>query len=192
VLRSIRVIDPLQPFGLELARFAIRPATLADADDIARVQTESWQQAYRGILPDRVLDHIDVGQRAASRRSILRDTSSLHLVAYETTRGELVGFCDAGVARRRGPWAGEVYAIYLLHHARRYGLGRELFERVIPWLVGCGLPSMIVWVLERNTHARRFYEALGGRSGPRLASSVGGFPVVEVGYVWERLPTSRR
>jgi hypothetical protein len=46
---------------------------------------------------------------------------------------------------------------------------------------------MIVWVLENNHHARRFYEAMGGRAGSTLQSRVGGFPVVELSYVWDRL-----
>jgi GNAT superfamily N-acetyltransferase len=82
---------------------------------------------------------------------------------------------------------GEVYRMYLEHHARRHGLGREMFEQVTAWLRGQGLRSLIIWVLDNNHHARRFYEAMGGQAGQRVASSVSGFPVVELAYVWERL-----
>ena len=47
--------------------------------------------------------------------------------------------------------------------------------------------SLIIWVLEANIHARRFYEAMGGREGARVQSSVRGFPVVELSYVWDAL-----
>jgi GNAT superfamily N-acetyltransferase len=77
--------------------------------------------------------------------------------------------------------------MYLEHHARRHGLGREMFEQVTAWLRGRELRSLIIWVLDNNLHARRFYEAMGGRAGRRMASSVSGFPVVELAYVWERL-----
>jgi GNAT superfamily N-acetyltransferase len=176
-----------QPYALDTDRFAIRRARLADAEPIARVYTSSWQTSYRGILPDAVLDRMDVGQRVASRRQILQDPATLTLVAHDTTRGTIVGFCDAGASRRPGRWAGEVYAIYFEHHAKRFGLGREMFAQVMSWLRSGGMPSMIVWVLENNPHAHRFYEAMGGRPGPRIGSSVGGFPVVELGYVWDRL-----
>jgi GNAT superfamily N-acetyltransferase len=181
------VVDPSSPFAVDTARFAIRAATLADAEAIARVYVDSWRSSYRGILPDALLDRIDVGQRTASRRRILRDAAGLNLVAYETTHRELVGLCDAGPSRRPGPWAGEVYAIYLLHHARRHGLGRDFFARVMAWLRARQMTSMIVWVLENNPHARRFYEALGGRVGPRVSSRLGDVAVVEVAYVWDRL-----
>lgn len=173
--------------GISLARFAVRPARLDDAEAIARVHVASWRAAYEGILPPYVLDRLDVGQRLATRRRILREGGGLHLVATDTTHGDVVGFCDAGPSRRGGPLQGEVYAIYLLHRVRHHGIGREMFDEVMAWMRGAGLRSMIVWVLENNPHARRFYEALGGRASERIDSSVGGFPVIEVGYVWDRI-----
>ncbi len=170
-----------------MSRFAIREATSADAEGIARAHTASWQASYRGILPDVVLDRIDVGQRVETRRKILRDRSVFQLVAYDVTHGDIVGFCDAGPSRRHVPVAGEVYAIYLVQHAKRHGLGAEMFERVQAWLVASSMRSMIVWVLDNNHHARRFYEAMGGRPASRIQSRVGGFPVVEMSYVWDRL-----
>jgi GNAT superfamily N-acetyltransferase len=85
------------------------------------------------------------------------------------------------------PYAGEVYAIYLAHRAKRHGLGQEMLDRVQAWLVANEMRSMIIWVLENNHHARRFYEAMGGREGSRLQSRVGGYPVVELSYIWDRL-----
>ena len=169
-----------------MSRFAIRDAMAGDAEGIARAQTDSWQTSYRGILPDTVLERIDVGQRADTRRKIFSDKSILQLVAYDVTHGDIVGFCDAGASRRNVPYKGEVYAIYLVQHAKRYGLGTEMFERVQAWFTRQDIHSMIVWVLEDNHHARRFYEALGGRATSRLQSRVGGFPVTELAYVWDR------
>src|SRR5262249_43694923 len=133
------------------------------------------------------LDRIDVGQRVDTRKRILRDRSVFQLVAYDLTHGDIVGFCDAGPSRRRVPFDGEMYAIYLVHHAKRHGLGQQMFERVQAWLAANDMRSMIVWVLENNHHARRFYEAMGGRVSSRLQSTVGGYPVIEVAYVWDRL-----
>jgi GNAT superfamily N-acetyltransferase len=169
-----------------MTRFAVREAVLDDAEGIARVHTDSWQTSYRGILPDTEHDRIDDGQRADSRRNILRDLSVFQLVAYDVTHGDIVGLCDAGPSRRHVPYAGEVYAIYLAHRAKRHGLGQEMWERVQAWFVASDMRSMIVWVLENNQHARRFYEAMGGRQGSKLQSRVGGYPVVELSYVWDR------
>jgi GNAT superfamily N-acetyltransferase len=173
--------------ALAQERFGVRPARAGDARAIAAVLVASWRDSYHGILPDAVLGRLDVGERTRSRQEILRSGDGLQLVAVDTTFGEVVGFCDAGPSRRPGPWQGEVYAIYLARHAKRYGLGTRMFEDVMAWLHGTGARSMVVWVLEHNGHARRFYEALGGVAGPKVRSSVDGFGVIEVGYVWEEL-----
>ena len=170
-----------------MSRFAIREATLGDAEGIARASTDSWRSSYRGILPDHVLDRIDLEHRADKRRAILRDRSVFQLVAYDVTHGDIVGFCDAGPSRRRVTHAGEIYAIYLVHHAKRHGLGTEMFEKVSSWLRANEMASMIVWVLANNTHARRFYESMGGRVGTQFRSSVSGYAVTEQAYVWDRI-----
>jgi GNAT superfamily N-acetyltransferase len=169
-----------------MSRFAVREARLGDAEAIARAHTQSWQTSYRGILPESVLDRIDVGQRAESRRRILENAGIFQLVAYDVTHGDIVGFCDAGRARRHVPYAGEVYALYLVQHAKLHGLGREMLERSQAWFAANNRRSMIIWVLEHNQHARGFYAAMGGRPGPTTRSTVGGFPVTEVSYVWDR------
>jgi GNAT superfamily N-acetyltransferase len=168
-------------------RFAIRPARLTDAEGIARAHTASWRTSYRGILPDAVLDRIDVDQRTSSWRRVLQDPRVLTLVAYDVTHHDIVGFCDAGPSRGSTGYAAEVYRIYIEHHAKRYGLGREMFEQVTDWLRAQRLPSLIIWVLDNNHHARRFYEAMGGRAASRMPSTVSGFPVTELAYVWDRL-----
>jgi GNAT superfamily N-acetyltransferase len=170
-----------------VSRFGIREAGVEDAAGIAITHVESWRTSYRGILPEAVLDRMEIEHRADKRREILADRSVFQLVAYDLTHGDIVGFCDAGRARRRVRYDGEVYALYMMHHAKRHGLGTLMFERVQAWLNANDMHSMIVWVLENNHHARRFYEAMGGRPAATLQSRVSGFPVIERSYVWDRI-----
>jgi L-amino acid N-acyltransferase YncA len=167
------------------ARFAIRPATIADAGGIAAAQVASWRSSYGGILPARVLADMDPREpgRVERRRELIRGRG-LNLVAYDTTHRDIVGFCHAGTSRRGGAAVGELYEIYLVDRAKRFGLGRELFDEFSTWCLAEQKREMAVWVLEDNHHARAFYAALGGRQVGRLGSRVGGFPVVEVSYVW--------
>jgi hypothetical protein len=41
----------------------IRPARMQDAPEIAVVHVRSWQDAYRGLLPQAYLDGFDSAQR---------------------------------------------------------------------------------------------------------------------------------
>jgi GNAT superfamily N-acetyltransferase len=80
----------------------VRPATPDDADEIARIQLTTWQQAYRRILPKQVLDELD-GEWMAHRWrvSIEAPPSVRHrvLVAVEqAARSYLVGFVATGEA----------------------------------------------------------------------------------------------
>ncbi|HEX4454628.1 MAG TPA: GNAT family N-acetyltransferase [Kofleriaceae bacterium] len=170
-----------------MSRFAIRQATHDDAAAVARAQLDSWRSSYRGILPDAVLDKLDISRWTDSRRRIAADGGLLQLVAYDLTHGDIVGFCDAGPSRRGAEMAGEVYALYLVQHAKRHGLGSELLDHTISWLRAHDRRSMIIWVLENNHHARRFYEVRGGELGGTVQSHVHGFPVVERAYLWRHL-----
>ena len=188
------VLDRASLVGLSAERFALRSATVADAAEVARVQTASWQSSYRGILPDAILDTMSVARRSSMRREILADPEALNLVVYDTTFGELVGFCNAGPARRHGrreapgrAQVGELYELYLVDRAKRYGLGRELFESTTAWCRARQLTQLILWVLEGNLAARRFYEAMGGRAAGSVHSMVRGHPVIEQSYVWDLL-----
>lgn len=54
----------------------VRPARITDADGIAEVHVRSWQAAYRGLMPQEVLDGLSVAQRAEGWRRILGDPES--------------------------------------------------------------------------------------------------------------------
>jgi GNAT superfamily N-acetyltransferase len=168
-------------------RFAIRPAKLADADGIARVHAASWRDSYRSQLPAHALLQLDTDARRDGWRRTLADPAVLTVVAYDVSSGDIVGFCDAGRNRGQTRHAAELYRIYLDYHAKRHGLGREMFEYVTDWLRAQRLASLIIWVLDTNTHACHFYEAMGGAPGPRVPSRISGFPIVERAYTWDAL-----
>jgi GNAT superfamily N-acetyltransferase len=176
-------VQPLiNAYAYATARFAVRPAGLGDALAIAEVQVASWRSSYRGILPDAILDTMNAQLRAPARQGMLRDPAAHNLVAYDTTHGDIVGFANASPSRRGGARVGELFEIYLVDRAKRYGLGRELFEHVMEWSRAKKHERLDVWVLEENHHARRFYAAMGGAVSARTRSLVRGFGVIEIAY----------
>jgi len=175
---------PRPRYTFTMSRFAIREARLADAEAIVRAHITSWRDSYQGILPEAVLDRINLDQRASWRRRVLTDRDLLGVVAHDLTHGDIVGLCDAGPSRRGPAGAGEIYALYLVHHAKRHGLGTEMFDYARSWLAARGMTSLVIWVLHDNHHARRFYEAMGGRATNQLPSSISGFPITELAYRW--------
>jgi ribosomal protein S18 acetylase RimI-like enzyme len=172
----------------------IRAATLADADEIARVHIASSQTGYRGILPDDYLDRAPE-REPACREGWRRDLSApapdfAAFVAVDAA-GAIGGFASVGRERRAPDGRrGEILAVYTLATQRRGGLGRALVARCAGHLRERGFAGMVVWVLERNLAARRFYESLGGVLVPDSPCDfhVAGTTLIQVSYAWEPLP----
>ena len=54
----------------------VRPAELSDAAAISRVQVETWKHAYRGLIPQHILDEMSVEQRSECWESNLKSSAS--------------------------------------------------------------------------------------------------------------------
>lgn len=92
-------------------------------------------------------------------------------------------------AKAESATVGEVYVLYLLPEVQRRGWGTQLMRSMARGLRQRGSQSMLLWVLQRNHAACRFYEALGGQPLYRRRTEVGRQQLVEIGYVWDDLST---
>lgn len=164
----------------------IRAAEPADATAIATVHVASWQSAYRGILPDALLDTLDVTRRAGHWRSVLDAPDGRTLVRVAVAAdGQLVGFASGGPERDGDvEFDGELYTLYLLAAVQRRGIGRALATALLTALRDAGYRQILVWVLADNP-ARAFYAALGARPVRQQLTRIGGIDYPEIGYGWD-------
>ncbi|QFU17431.1 GNAT family N-acetyltransferase [Microvirga thermotolerans] len=173
--------------------FRIDPATVADAEAIARVHVQGWRESYKDLLNPASLAGLSVEERAAMWKEGLavRDPGTLALVG-RTGEGEAVGFAIGGPTRSEGTvplgTEAEIYAIYLLDRVKRRGLGRALMAGLFAHFVRRGFASAGLWVLRDNGAARRFYEALGGEAGPEQDLELRGQTVTEIAYRFAPIP----
>ena len=143
--------------------FVVPYAVIDDAAGIVRVRAESWRAACRGIVPDAFLDAIDVAEWSERQRRNMEEEPDERDEFVAETRGRVVGWAVGGSNRDASyDYAGELYAIYPLPAYQRLGIGSKLTAATVRWLTNQGINSMILWVLEDNHPARRFYETLGG------------------------------
>jgi GNAT superfamily N-acetyltransferase len=146
----------------------VRPAVVDDADAIARVQVRSWQAAYRGFMPDEVLDSLDVAAGARQQRERLGQLppGAACFVATDAG-GQTVGFAQVGdyFAQvgdyEEGDGSGQVYAIYVAPEHWSTGAGRALMAAALDFLTAGGPRPVRLWALDGNERARRFYERCG-------------------------------
>ena len=146
-----------------MTEFSIREAAPKDAQAIASVQVRTWQHAYRGQLPDALLDSLSVEQRAEWRTQHLSNlpAKAHSLVAVEGAT--ILGFCDVGASHDEGAAEqdGTLFAIYVTPDAMGKGIGSALMEEGVQLLRAEGFTRATLWVLATNTPSRQFYEKRG-------------------------------
>ena len=160
----------------------IRPATSGDAPAIARVQVLTWQQTYRGILPDAFLDGLDVERSTDSWRAVVADRRR---ITHVVDGPGIVGFCTAGPSRGDPTgFRGEVEAIYVDPAAQGQGHGTALVRAARDWLETKRLTPVLVWALEANVRAHGFYVSLGARRLDTRLLRIAEALYPEVGFGW--------
>ena len=142
----------------------IRLATPADAGSIAEVHVRSWQSAYRGVLPDDLLDSLSVDARERFWAGPWWDTRGGRLYVAEVA-ARIVAFAAIGPSRDAdaGPSTGELYAIYADPDVWGRGVGRLLMDASVAALRDAGFSEATLWVLVGNERGRHFYDAAGWR-----------------------------
>jgi GNAT superfamily N-acetyltransferase len=165
----------------------IRKATLADAAEIARVGIVSWNETFRGIVPDSFLDRMDLAERTQWATDYLNDPNVEVYTVVAEEEEMIVGYAAGGPNRWTDDvYGGELFSLYLLRKMHRRGIGRQLVQAVAQGLVRRGYTNMLVGVL-RDNPARAFYERLGAVYVKEGAFIVDGVEILELAYGWPDL-----
>src|SRR5689334_17992800 len=168
----------------------IRKADVSDADSIGAVHVASWEETYRGILPDEVLDGLSMETRSDMWRSVLAgsDHADQTTVLVAEMDGGIIGFAACGAQRDKNlgtqGFDAEIGAIYVLQAAQREGVGKSLMRVMAQCLLSSGRKAVSLWVLRENDGARAFYEALGGTLLGEKVDELAGVTLIQVGYGW--------
>lgn len=146
--------------------------------DISKIYESSWRYAYKGIIPQNYLDGIKEGRWAKGISRVGLDSLVL------TEDGKMIG--TASFCRSR--WEkyhdyGEIVSIYFLPDYIGKGYGSLLIQKCIEELKKAGYKKILLWVLEENHRARKFYEKHGFFSSEVfMDTNIGGKDLREVLY----------
>jgi ribosomal protein S18 acetylase RimI-like enzyme len=160
-------------------------ATPEDCRAIAEVHVESWQRAYKGMLPEEYLASLSVDEREAMwRRMVEREPSHLVLARSDN---QIVGFVAFGASRDEGTPTdrAEIWAIYVKPACWSTGAGRLLWLEALRRILAEAYKSISLWVIVGNERAVRFYERAGfaPEPGSRKSFEMGGTTLEELRYV---------
>jgi ribosomal protein S18 acetylase RimI-like enzyme len=148
--------------GSEARALTIRRALVADAETVGRIHVESWNVAYRGIMPDDVIARTDLAYRTALWKERIADREWPVFLIEE--KGKCVAFCQMVPTKDLDDdpqRVGHITSLHVLPELRGRGFGRILMDHVLGEFRRRGFVELTLWVLEENRNARRFYEKHG-------------------------------
>ena len=138
-------------------QMVIRQATREDTRQIAEILVEDWKIAYRGIIDGDYLDSMSVEQRHQ------RELQRYGIYRVAAVGKEILGFAWNQAVDDEAADC-EIVALYVRYARRKSGTGRALFLDAMDGFRASGKRKMIVWCLEQNHEARKFYEKMGGQA----------------------------
>ena len=159
-----------------------REAIVSDAAAIARVHVVSWQTAYRGIMPQELLDGLSIAKRTEEWTPRLGTPDRNNWVLE--VDGVVQGWASIGPSRDSHlKNAIELYGIYLAPEFWSKGLGQLLYNKAEEAMSLSGSIEACLWVLEKNLRARRFYERTGYKHDGSTKNALGeGLALPELRY----------
>ena len=137
----------------------VRPARVEDVPQMALVNVRSWQETYRGLMPDAVLD--DPSFLAARERfwttALTDERYRANRVAVAEQGGEVVGIAMSGPPLdAAATWTRQLYVLYVYAADHGTGAGPALLEAVVD-----PEESVALWVADPNPRAQAFYRKHG-------------------------------
>lgn len=174
-----------------MADATVRPAAPADAREIARLQLDTWRDAYAALLPAEVLAGLDAEETAPTWRTTIEQGPARVFVALE---GDwLVGFVAAGPAPAEETAAADgspakdaatvalVSALLVEPRWGRRGHGGRLLAEAARTMLSAGSTRGIAWVPEPDTTSLGFYQRAGWvADGTVRTLDAGGRPLREI------------
>jgi ribosomal protein S18 acetylase RimI-like enzyme len=147
-----------------VSAIAVRHAVEVDATAIAGIHVRGWRAAYRGLVPDTLLDGLSVERRERGWRGLIAAAGGSSATHVGEVDGHVAGFCSVVAPTRDDgapPWTAEIAALYVEPGRWRRGVGAALLERALADLAGDGWRRATLWVLEHNEPAIAFYGRFG-------------------------------
>jgi GNAT superfamily N-acetyltransferase len=159
----------------------LRPAEDSDPALVGALHHRSRAAAYADLV-----DPVTFAQRGPEmltewwieRWRWERDTHRMTVAEHD---GQLLGFTYIGPSET--PGAAELYAIHVDPAWVGAGIGRQLMLKALTDLPRYGLDRAVLWVLEGNKAARRFYDAGGWHpDGATRVAPVNDQPLPQLRY----------
>lgn len=148
-----------------------------DINEIAKIITEDWKIAYKGIIDKEFLETLNYKEKAKRIREKYQEQKSIVYIENNNIKG----YCRFGENRDKKEY-GEIYALYIKYGERNNGIGKSLSKKAMQILKNKGYKEVVIWCLKENKNARKFYEKIGGKLCNERKITIGDKQYDEVCY----------
>ena len=139
----------------------IRKAKLGDEKILAHIQTESWKSAFVDIISAEDMERCtDIVKAEAMYENVLKSGYAEMSILEIDSKPH----CIAAWSKARNPQfsdCAELICIHSLCNNWGKGYGSMMMNHIIDEIKNSEYKSVLLWVFEKNTRARRFYEKHG-------------------------------
>jgi L-amino acid N-acyltransferase YncA len=148
----------------------VRPATAEDVPAIARIHVAGYEEAYRGLVPDAVIDSRPVSLRERVWTQRLSEDRPREFVFVAELDGDVRGFVSGRQAAEGevealdpavGCWENMYSDPEIVGDARGFKVALEMHRAVDAAFREHGYREAVAFVIEGNDRAGRFFELLG-------------------------------
>ena len=143
----------------------LRTAEARDLDAVSALFLAAWERAYRGVLPDHVVDLFDETRARELWREALGRDGRTAIVA-ELPDDRVAGLVVSGRDPDRAE-CGHIFSLYVHPQAQGQGVGTRLLAHALDALAAGGMTTATLWVFEANDSARAFYARAGWTANGR-------------------------
>jgi len=158
IIAFIKSISYLKIGFLKEGNMQVRKAKIEDALAISQINVETWQDAYKGIIDDSILESRKVDEKRISTwAGIIENQERIVLVCENDEK--IIGYLSACPARDNYGIKNEISALYVRPGAQRKGAGSMLlmaYKQIIH------NQKFYLYALKENQKAALFYKKNGG------------------------------
>lgn len=159
-----------------------RKARVEDYEGIYYVSCYSWDETYRGYMPDQYLDDRinNFEMRSLKTKKYLKklaDEDNIDKYLVCEVDGKIVGICQYLNSQNDSyKGMGLLGALYVLKKYQGLGIGKELFKLAVDGLIEMGYEKMYLECLIGN-RTINFYKKYDGRVADQIKYAISDFLV---------------
>lgn len=142
--------------------YNIRKRERKDCFEIAHVVTITWNETYKGIVPDWFLEELKINEKERANKIYNEfDENKNNTLVLEVDK-KIIGFANYGESSdSEYNNCGEIFALYIINKYHGNGYGRKLVNEAIKELKKMNFDKMIIGCLKGNP-SNEFYKHIGG------------------------------